>query len=172
MCSSDLVPVASLTDQPFRPEQLTDFEVGLKADLLDHALLINGDVFYSKYDDMQRLLAELNAAGTPVTLVTNAGQARVSGAELETQWRPTSRLSLLLTFGWTDARYETFLYQPPAPPGVPPPPVEDLSHNEFYQTPRLQGDVGGSYLIPTSAGDLLVREIGRASCRERVCLYV
>ena len=150
-------PVASLHDEPFKPEQLTDYEIGLKADLLGGALALNGDVFYGKYDDMQRLLAELNAAGTPVTLVTNAGQARVSGAELETQWRATSRVSFLLTFGWTDARYQTFLYQPPAPAGAPPPPVEDLSHNQFYQTPRLQGDVGGSYLVPTSVGDLLLR---------------
>jgi iron complex outermembrane receptor protein len=147
-------PVASLHDQPFKPEQLTDYEIGLKADLLSGALALNAAVFYGKYDEMQRLLAQLNAAGTPVTLVTNAGQARVSGAELEALWRATARFSFLTTFGWTDARYQTFLYQPPAPPGAP---VQDLSHNEFYQTPRLQGDVGGSYLIPTSAGDLLVR---------------
>ncbi|MBV8308126.1 MAG: TonB-dependent receptor [Gammaproteobacteria bacterium] len=150
-------PVASLHDEPFKPEQLTDYEIGMKADLFGGALALNGDVFYGKYDDMQRLLAELNASGTPVTLVTNAGQARVSGAELESLWRASSRLSFLLTFGWPDARYQTFLYQPPAPAGVPPPPVEDLSHNEFYQTPRLQGDVGGSYLVPTSIGDLLLR---------------
>ncbi len=150
-------PVASLQDQPFKPEQLTDYEIGLKANLLGGALALNGDVFYGKYDDMQRLLAQLNAEGTPVTLVTNAGQARVSGAELEALWRATSRLSFLTTFGWTDARYQTFLYQPPAPPGAALPPVQDLSHNEFYQTPRLQADVGGSYLVPTSAGDLLLR---------------
>jgi len=150
-------PVASLHDQPFKPEQLTDYEIGLKADLLGGALALNTAVFYGQYDEMQRLLAQLNAAGTPVTLVTNAGQARVSGAELEALWRATSRFSLWTTFGWTDARYQTFLYQPPAPPGAPLPPVQDLSHNEFYQTPRLQGNVGGSYLIPTSAGDLLVR---------------
>src|SRR5262249_38963439 len=67
------VPVASLNDQPFRPEQLTDFEVGLKADLLDHSLQINADVFYGNYDDMQRLVAELIAA-SPSTLVINAGR--------------------------------------------------------------------------------------------------
>jgi len=145
-------PLATLQDQPFRPEQLTDAELGLKANLLGGALAVNADVFYGKYDDIQRLLARLNPDGTPVTLITNAAQARIGGAELEALWRATSRLSLLTTFGWTDARYETFLYQPL--PGAPP---QDLSGNEFYQTPRLQGDVGGSYLVPTSAGDLLLR---------------
>ena len=145
-------PLATLQDQPFRPEQLTDGEIGIKADLLGGALGIDADVFYGKYDDIQRLLARLNPDGTPVTLITNAARARIGGAELEALWRATSRLSLLTSIGWTDARYETFLYQPV--PGAPP---QDLSSNEFYQTPRLQGDVGGSYLLPTAAGDLLLR---------------
>ncbi|HEV2230216.1 MAG TPA: TonB-dependent receptor [Steroidobacteraceae bacterium] len=145
------VPVASLTDQPFRPEQLTDFEVGLKADLLDHTLHINGDVFYGKYDDMQRLLAEL-IQGTPSTLVTNAGRARVSGAELETEWRVARPFSLQASFGYTDARYQSFLYQP-----VPGGPVADLSGNDFYQTPRYQASLAAVCAIPTAAGDVTVR---------------
>jgi iron complex outermembrane recepter protein len=146
-------PLASLDEQPFKPEQLTDYELGLKADTLGGALIVNGDVFYGHYDNMQRLLAQVNAEGTPVTLVTNAGKARVSGAELEAQWRVTPRASLLNSFGWTDARYQTFLYQP----NLPGAPVENLANNEFYQTPRLQGDFGGSYQLPTSAGDVLLR---------------
>jgi iron complex outermembrane recepter protein len=145
-------PLASLQEQPFKPEQLTDYELGLKADMFGGALVINGDVFYGKYDNMQRLLAQLNAQGTPVTLVTNAGQARVSGAELEAQWRVTPRASLQSSLGWTDARYQTFLYQP-----LPGGPVQSLAGNEFYQTPRLQGDFGGSYQLPTAVGDLLLR---------------
>jgi len=145
-------PLASLDEQPFKPEQLTDYELGLKADTLGGALRVNGDVFYGRYDSIQRLLAQLNAEGTPVTLVTNAGRARVSGAELEAQWRVTERASVLNSFGWTDARYQTFVYQP-----VPGGPEENLANNEFYQTPRLQGDFGGSYQIPTAAGDVLLR---------------
>jgi iron complex outermembrane recepter protein len=145
------VPVASLNDQPFRPEQLTDFEVGLKADLLEHTLLINGDVFYGRYDDMQRLLAEL-VDGTPSTLVTNAGRARVSGAELETEWQVARPLRFQGSFGYTDARYLSFLYQPFA--GGP---VVDLSGNDFYQTPRYQASLAAIGEIATRAGDVTVR---------------
>jgi iron complex outermembrane receptor protein len=144
-------PVSSLQDQPFRPEQLTDFELGLKANLLGNALLINADVFYGNYDNMQRLLAEL-VNGTPATLVTNAGRARISGAELETQWHLTRHLSLQGSFGYTDARYQSFLYQP-----VPGGPVADLSGNDFYQTPRYQASLTGVYEIPTPIGDVTVR---------------
>ena len=146
-------PVSSLQDQPFRPEQLTDFELGLKADLLGGALRINGDVFYGNYDDMQRLLAEL-VNGTPATLVTNAGRAHISGAELESQWRLTRALSLHASFGYTDARYQSFLYQPVAVPGVP---ATDLSGNDFYQTPRYQGSLAAICDIPTAVGDVTVR---------------
>ncbi|MGP8034059.1 MAG: TonB-dependent receptor [Steroidobacteraceae bacterium] len=145
------VPVASLNDQPFRPEQLTDFEVGLKADLLEHTLLIDGDVFYGRYDDMQRLLAQL-VDGTPSTLVTNAGRARISGAELETVWQLARPLRLQGSFGYTDARYLTFLYQP-----VPGGPAVDLSGNDFYQTPRYQASLAAIGEIPTAAGDVTVR---------------
>ncbi|HXY97000.1 MAG TPA: TonB-dependent receptor [Steroidobacteraceae bacterium] len=144
-------PVSSLEDQPFRPEQLTDFELGLKADLFGGALLINADVFYGNYDDMQRLLAEL-VDGTPATLVINAGRARISGAELETRWHISRALSLQGSFGYTDATYLSFLYQP-----VPGGPVADLSGNDFYQTPRYQASLAALCDIPTAAGDVTLR---------------
>jgi len=146
------VPFATVQDQPYRPETLTDYEIGVKAEPLGGALLVNADVFYGLYDDMQRLLARLNPDGTPVTLVTNAGKARVSGAELEAQWLATPRATFGTSFGWTDARYDTFLYQP-----IPGAPTQNLADNEFYQTPRLSGDVSGSYRIPTEVGDLTMR---------------
>jgi iron complex outermembrane recepter protein len=146
-------PLATLQDQPFRPEQLTDYELGLKAARFGGALLLRGDVFFGQYDDMQRLLAEL-IGGTPATLVTNAGRARVSGAELEAQWRLAPRAALQASLGWTDARYQTFEYTPtPLSGGTP----QDLSHNDFYQTPRLQASLAGSYTVPTRAGDLMLR---------------
>ncbi|MBV8876455.1 MAG: TonB-dependent receptor [Gammaproteobacteria bacterium] len=145
-------PLATVQDQPFRPEQLTDAELGVKADLLGGALALNAAVFYGKYDDIQRLLARVNPDGTPVTLITNAARAHIGGAELEASWRATSQLSFLTTFGWTQARYDTFLYQP-----LPGAPAQDLSNNQFYQTPRLQADVGGSYRVALAAGDLLLR---------------
>jgi len=151
------VPLATLQDQPFQPETLTDYELGLKATLLGGALDINGDVFYGNYDDMQRLLARINPDGTPVTLITNAGHARIGGAELEVLAWLTSRASLQASLGWTDAHYQSFLYQPaPYAPAAQQPPPLDLSGNEFYQTPRLQANLGGSYQWPTSAGNLLV----------------
>jgi iron complex outermembrane receptor protein len=141
-------PLGSYNDVPYKPEQLTDFEIGAKASLLGGTLLLNGDVFYGRYDDMQRLLGVLEG-GTPDTLVTNAGRARVSGAEFEANWRFAPRAALNASFGWTDARYQSFLYTP-----VPGGPTQDLSGNEFNETPRLQASLGASYELPVTVGYL------------------
>ena len=142
------VPVNTLQDQPFRPEQLTDYEAGLKADLLGGALLIDGDVFYGNYDDMQRLLPQL-VGGTPTTYVINAGKARVSGAELETTMRLPRGWYLHGAFGYTDARYISFLYTPgPGQPAV------DLAGNKFYQTPKFNAGLGVGYETAAAGGVL------------------
>ena len=81
-----------------------------------------------------------------------AGRAHISGAELETQAHLSRALSLLASFGYTNARYDTFLYQP-----VPGGPVADLSGNDFYQTPRYQASLAAVVEIPTAIGNVSVR---------------
>jgi len=142
------VPVNTLQDQPFQPEQLTDYELGLKADLLGGALRIDGDVFYGNYDQMQRLLPR-EVGGTPTTFVVNAGKARVSGAELESAFILSRNWSLQGAFGWTDARYIQFLYSP-----VAGQPAADLSGNQFYQTPKFNAGLGLGFVTPLAQGAL------------------
>lgn len=143
-------PVNTLQDQPFHPEQLTDYEMGAKADLLGGALLVNGDVFYGNYDQMQRLLPRL-VGGTPTTFVINAGRARVSGAELESTFALSRSLQLHGAFGWTDARYREFLY---APDLTQPANLVDASGNRFNQTPRFNAGLGAGYASALGQGTL------------------
>jgi iron complex outermembrane receptor protein len=144
-------PLGTYQDQPYRPEQLTDYEIGAKADLLGGALTLNADVFFGQYDDMQRILGVLEGNSTD-TVVVNAGRARVSGAEFEGKWRFAAHTVLHGSFGWTDAHYQSFQYSPL--PGVVP--VENLAGNEFNETPRLQASLGGSYDFTTPVGDVQV----------------
>lgn len=141
-------PISTVDAQPFKPEQLTDYELGLKADLLDHTLLVNGDVFDGNYDNMQRLLAQ-QFGNSPTTTVINAGRARVGGAELEASWRAVQPLWLQTSFGWTDARYRQFEYTP-----IPGGPALNLAGNEFYQTPKLNAGVAGTYTWALPSGNV------------------
>lgn len=140
--------------RPFQPEQLTDFEVGLKSILWGGALSLNTAAFTGNYDNMQRLLAQL-IGGTPVTNVINAGKARVSGIEVEANAALTNALSLQGTFGWTDARYRQFTYN-----------GNDVSGNQFYMTPKFTWSLAGRYEVPIAFGRAYVR--ADYSWRDRV----
>jgi len=142
------VPVNTLQDTPFHPEQLTDYELGLKSFLLGGALFLRGDVFYGNYDQMQRLLPRL-VGGTPTTYVINAGKARVSGAEIESSMFLSRSWSVQGALGWTDARYVQFLYSPGG--GNP---TLDLSGNRFNETPRVNAGLGLGYQAPLGSGSL------------------
>ncbi len=142
------VPVNTFQDQPFRPEQLTDFEFGIKVQALGGAWLTTADVFYSDYRDMQRLMPSL-VGGTPTTFVVNAGKARVGGAEVESTLLLSRHWLLQGAFGWTAARYREFLFTP-----VPGGPAIDLSGNAFYQTPKFNVGLGVGYERALAGGRL------------------
>ncbi|HEX9139259.1 MAG TPA: TonB-dependent receptor [Steroidobacteraceae bacterium] len=141
-------PLGSYDDAPYRPEQLTDYEIGTKAEQFNGALALNADVFFGQYEDMQRLLGVLEN-GTPDTLVVNAGNATVSGAEFDGHWRPTAHASVDASFSWTDAHYKNFMFAPI--PGQPP---ENLAGNKFNESPPLQASLGASYEFVTAPGFL------------------
>jgi iron complex outermembrane receptor protein len=140
------IPLNSLQDPPFKPEQLTDVELGVKANELGGRLTLTADVFTGNYDDMQRLLAKL-IGNTPTTLVINAGKARVSGFESEAGMVVTQQLMVQVSFGWTYAQYLNFT----------DPSGNDASHNEFYMTPKYDAALSGIYTVPLSVGNLRLR---------------
>jgi len=149
------LPLNFVQATAFQPEQLTDFEIGLKSNLLGGALSLNTAVFTGNYDNMQRLLALLIGA-TPSTIVINAGKARVSGLESEANVALSRALSVDATFGWTDARYQQFTDTF----------GNDASHNEFYMTPKFTCSLAGRYEVPIAFGRAYVR--ADYSWRDRV----
>ena len=141
------LPVSTAADAPFQPETLTDVELGIKLDLPGHVGRIDADVFSGRYNDMQRLLAQL-AGGTPVTDVINAGRARVSGFEFDGQVYLAQPWMVQATFGYTDAKYLQFTQ-----PGT----GADLSGNQFYMTPKITASLASSYDIALAGGHLRLR---------------
>jgi iron complex outermembrane receptor protein len=140
------IPVASNQPSPFRPEQLTDVELGLKGSSDDGKMIWSMALFSGQYTDMQRLLA-LFAGQTVVTEVINAGKARVDGLEFESQAQLTRSFSLRAALGYTEASYQRFT----GPDG------SDLSHNDFYMTPRFQWNLAGMYDVALGHGRLRAR---------------
>ena len=64
----------------FKPEYSKTWELGLKSDWFNHRLRANAAVFYTDYDGIQ-----LNIQQGISPVYTNAGNAKIKGAELEMQ---------------------------------------------------------------------------------------
>ena len=90
--------------QGFKSEQLWSYEAGAKVDLFNRILRVNAAIFHYDYDDLQ-ILSFLSPG---VIDISNAADARVNGAELEAQFRPTRWLKLDGNFAYLDARYRKF----------------------------------------------------------------
>ena len=98
---------------PFKPEILTSYEGGFKASLLDRAVQLNGAVFHNIYKGLQGLLRTCpsitpGGAAGPCSAQSNIGDARVNGAELETQIH-AGGLSINGSIGYLDFKYTSIL---------------------------------------------------------------
>ena len=90
----DLIPT-------FDPEFVTVTELGFKFSSDDNRLVVNGAIFSTDYKDLQVQVFEGVA---PVT--KNAGQASLSGFEIETQYIPGGGWFVSAGLGYIDAEYD------------------------------------------------------------------
>jgi iron complex outermembrane recepter protein len=93
---------------PYDAETSMNYEVGLKGVWPAQRLSANVAVFYIDIEDQQLSTVTPDAAGVPVTTITNAGKSRSQGAELEVFLRPTDRFDISLSFAYTDAQFSDF----------------------------------------------------------------
>ncbi|HMA11647.1 MAG TPA: TonB-dependent receptor [Steroidobacteraceae bacterium] len=94
--------------QPFGPEELNSWEVGVKADLFDRSLRVNADVFTGDYKDLQLGLQTCtgSALPSPCGRIANAGDARIRGFEFESTFRPVQDFSIDASYSYTDFKYK------------------------------------------------------------------
>ena len=124
--------------QPYDPETLWAYEIGVKSSLLDRRLTANFAAFQNDYKDLQLSSFVADASGNFAALFTNAGKARIRGAEAELAARLIAGLSLNGTVGYLDAEYLEFI----GPGGV------DISdQRELVNAPRWTVRLGATYDI-------------------------
>lgn len=129
--------------EPFAPEYVTDYEIGLKADWYlgaNSSLRTNIALYRSYYEDIQRTgVRPVN--GVPVTAIFNAAEATVDGAELELIFRPHADLELIGTAAYTHPEYSEFMEQTGSGP-------VDRSMNTFAYIPEWTYRVGARWTLP------------------------
>jgi len=98
----------------FNPESDVNIEAGYKADLLEHRLTFNGDVFYLYRRDAQIKTSFQSDPTNPdlfVFYTGNAASGRNYGLEGELAWRATDRLTLGGDLGLLQTHFTDFVQQ-------------------------------------------------------------
>jgi iron complex outermembrane receptor protein len=100
-------------DTPVDEEEITAYELGMKAEWWDNRLRTNVAVFYNDFDDIQIAQFEAGSGGASSRLV-NAGEATYWGVELDLVAVLTEGLTLDMTYGYLDAEFDEYVALDPA----------------------------------------------------------
>ncbi|HEY2145897.1 MAG TPA: TonB-dependent receptor, partial [Steroidobacteraceae bacterium] len=100
---------------PFAPEKLTAYEVGVKSDVA-RTLRVNASVFYYRYKD-QQILGKIfdDVSQSYIGRFVNA-DARISGGEVELEWHPGGGFFVSQYAGFAEGYYTSQLLNSDAPP--------------------------------------------------------
>ncbi len=127
---------------PYQPDYLTNYEIGWKTAWMGHRLIWNGAIYQEDWKNFQFSFLGANS----LTVVANAGNARVRGLESNLTWVATDHLTLTAAGAYTDARLTTpycnnLLL---ACDGVAQPILAPVGQ-QLPVTPRLKGNVTARY---------------------------
>tara|TARA_E500000305_G_C4029253_1_gene243894 strand:- start:7955 stop:10057 length:2103 start_codon:yes stop_codon:yes gene_type:complete len=119
---------------PFDAEEVTAIEVGLKGMMLDDRVRLNVALYQNDYADLQRTIL---TPGTEIAFTQstqNAGEATISGAEVEVSYQATQNLIFTASWGLTDAKFDEFVGFDLDGDGSPDP--DEARQLKFSQVPE------------------------------------
>ena len=129
---------------PFDPEILNAFELGLKTTVLDDSMRLNLSAFVYDYEDYQaRLFQETS------TQTLNAPGADIQGAEIELSWLLTERLRVDGSVSILNTEFQDFETTNPMRPELG---FVQLDGNSLLRAPELQASLVVDYDLPVSSG--------------------
>jgi len=137
------------------PEQLENYEAGIKSTWFDGRLRLNLAAFHMIYKDMQiesNIPCASCGSGGQETAVLNVGKATIDGIELEMRAQITPNWGLTGNLGLLDARYNSF-FTDLLGTGTP----ADFSDLPLRRAPDVTWAVQSTYDIPLPSGNLSAR---------------
>ena len=128
--------VGAEPQEPFDPEFVDAYEVGMKSDLMGGNVRLNTSFYYYDVKDLQFQILQ-NVA----TITQNAAKAKIKGAELDLTWAATDEFIFMLGASYVDGEYKNFdnaVSQTPLATGgnAYPPIAIDASGNQIGGTPE------------------------------------
>jgi iron complex outermembrane receptor protein len=127
---------------PYKPETVTDFELGFKSDfaLAGWNFRLNVAGYLDKYKDLQRS-ASILQNGVAVSSLFNAASGDVKGLEAEFSVSPVQDMSISANYAYTKFDYKKFDYFANGA-------TRDFSDRDLAGVPRHSLTVAVSYDIP------------------------
>ncbi|SEL11195.1 Outer membrane receptor proteins, mostly Fe transport [Colwellia chukchiensis] len=125
----------------FDTETLVNYELGVKSNLLDNALISRLAVFYMDRKDQQVNASQQNPdKPQQFTIYTaNATSSNSYGVELELNYQLSDNLTLDTAFGYLKARYDNYAYLDKYGANI------DISGRELAHAPNYTFSVGTTY---------------------------
>lgn len=108
----------ALIDRAVDPETVQSIEVGAKTVWFDNRLQINVAIFDTTYEDLQFFVNSVASGGSAAT--TNAGEATVSGFEIEAAWAISDGFTATLAYSNQDGDSSDIPAEAEIPEGTPP----------------------------------------------------
>ena len=141
---------------PFDPEEVTNYELGMKSSWFDNTLRVNTAIFSYTYDNLQSL-EFIDAACLPNssvgTYLFETSDVEGDGFELNVNWLALPSLELYFNTGYLDAQYKE-RQKKEVIDGVCV--VKDESGEDFSKSPDMNFTVGANYSFDFSNGGEMV----------------
>jgi len=134
---------------PFKPDYLTNYEIGWKTSWFGNTLRFNGAIYQDDWKDLQ-----YNFLGPySVTIILNAAQARSQGLESQIDWVPVEGLTLSAGIALTHARLTSNYCGPKfidanGNPITSCPSPQAPSGTALPTTPSFKGNLSARYTFP------------------------
>lgn len=88
----------------FDPEEVDNYELGVKSEMLDNTLRVNASVYHYIYSDKQDIV-QVDTGGQVQVYSTITGDAQGSGFDSEVLWLPLENLAVGVSYGYLDAQW-------------------------------------------------------------------
>lgn len=102
----NLRSTSAIAPEPFDEETVNAVELGFKAQPEDSGLQLNGAIFYSQINNMQREINVPDPVSIIRQIIDNTADATIYGVELEARYAVTDNLLFLGSIGVTDGEYD------------------------------------------------------------------
>ncbi len=143
--------VAAAATNPVEPEDVTNYEFGMKGDFADNTLRINASAYIMDYKDLQVVRfgpVPGSAFGTFQT--TNVGSADITGLEVDFVWFASDEFSISGNYGYLDTEISGLTLNTASGP-------VDFSGLPLRQSPKNSYNLVFNYDMKADSGEYAFR---------------